>query len=124
MHNTILNDPNIPIEDAIQANQNSLKDIETLNMLVSTITDMKSQIKHLETEIVKIKNTNTELKTEVDTIKNREHNNTNMTNETIKPKNKDNTKQNTNNEHNERINDNKEDDFHFPKLRNKHKNKI
>ena len=43
IHNTNLSDPNIPINDAIKVKQQGLKHIETINMLVNTINEMKNK---------------------------------------------------------------------------------
>ena len=47
-------DPNIPTDDAIQAKNYSLRDINTVHMIVGTIKDMKKQIAKLQTDNEKL----------------------------------------------------------------------
>ena len=69
IHNTNIKDPNIPHNDAIQARNNSIKEINTIKMLVKTINNMKQQIKNLTEETTTIKKSNQNLQTEVNQIK-------------------------------------------------------
>ena len=69
IHNTNIADPNIPLDDAIKVKQQGIKHIETINMLVNTINEMKSQIKSLQnTNMGIIKDVN-RLKQQIDNDK-------------------------------------------------------
>ena len=62
INNTHCNDPNIPLNDAIEAKNKGMKDIETVNIMVKSIREMQKQI-------VILQKNNTDLKNEVEKIK-------------------------------------------------------
>ena len=69
IHNANTNDPNIPHDDAIKAQQHSLKDIQTLNMMIKTIKQMQYQISGLTTDTTILKQQNKILNDEINEIK-------------------------------------------------------
>ena len=69
IHNTNMKDPNIPQKDAIQARQNSIQEINTINMIVKSINTMKQQIKKLSEDNNNLKESNQNIKMEVNNLK-------------------------------------------------------
>ena len=69
IHNANTNDPNIPHQDAIKAQQHSLKDIQTINMMIKTIKQMQYQISGLTTDTTILKLQNKTLNEEINQLK-------------------------------------------------------